>query len=79
MKKDRIRIGTVDIIGGRVIVEAPDVVDGTQVDVHLNASREVWGSGKVAAGQAFVIGQPLAEQHSLTLTVHPLNPKLLTA
>lgn len=75
--KPKIFIESTDIVGGRALVSAVGVVDGTHVDVHLNESKDVWGTGIVADGSALVVGSPLPEQHSLTLNVHPVNTKLL--
>lgn len=78
-KKKMISVNSFDETGGRLLLDAPGIVDGTGVSVFLDGKPESWGVGIVQNEQAFIIGSPLGATYSLDFTMQPANPKLLPA
>ncbi|WP_080056863.1 hypothetical protein [Spirosoma aerolatum] len=74
--KKAIRISSIDETGGRALIDAPGVVNGTGVSLFLNG--EAWGNGQIVGGEAHIVGRcPLPATYSLTMEVHTVNTKLL--
>lgn len=63
-------IVSTDLIGGRLLISAPDAENGTLVKAQVNG--EPWGEAVIADGTALLMGlAALPERYSVTLSLHP--------